>query len=152
MIDPQLADWLRAEGFDGLLSRGDNKATPLMRAAQKGDVEMAKKLLAAGGDVSGLNADGNNAIWLACFGQSVEVLDLLLDAGLSIDHVNDNGATALMFAASSGRTAVVEDLLKRGADISAETADGFSALDMANTIEILTLLRAARKQQKAKSA
>jgi len=152
MIDPQLADWLRAEKFNDLFARDDNKSTPLMRAAQKGDVEMAKKILAAGGDLSGLNADGNNAIWLACYGQNVEMLDLLIDAGLDIGHVNDNGSTALMFAASSGRTAVVEHLLKRGADISVETLDGFSALDMASNLEILNLLRAARKQQKATSA
>ncbi len=150
-VSETLQAWLRAENFAGLLSRGENKATPLMRAAQKGDVEMARQILAAGSEISALNADGNNALWLACFGGNIEMLDLLIDAGLDMNHANDSGATALMFAASSGRTAVVERLLQRGAETSAETLDGFSALDMANNLEILNLLRAARKQKKAPS-
>jgi ankyrin repeat protein len=51
MTDQALEDWLRAENFSGLFARGDNNATPLMRAAQKGDATMAKKILAAGGDI-----------------------------------------------------------------------------------------------------
>ncbi|MBB4198792.1 hypothetical protein CCR94_08955 [Rhodoblastus sphagnicola] len=144
MTDQALEDWLRAEKFDSLSARDGNKATPLMRAAQEGDVEMARKILAAGADIAALNADGNNALWLACFGENLALLDLLIDAGVDIDHVNQNGATALMFAASSSRTAIVERLLKRGADLSAETPDGFSALDMAGNAAILNMLRAAR--------
>lgn len=149
MTDQALEHWLRAENFVNLFSRGDNQSTPLMRAAQTGDVGMAKRILAADGDIAGLNADGNNALWLACFGQNLDMLDLLIDAGVDIDHANHNGATALMFAASSSRTAVVAHLLKRGADISAETPDGLSALDMAGNLEILNLLRAARKHNAA---
>ena len=149
MTDQALEHWLRAENFVSLFSRDGNQSTPLMRAAQKGDVNMARKIMAAGGDIAGLNADGNNALWLACFGQNLDMLDLMIDAGVDIDHCNANGATALMFAASSSRTAVVAHLLKRGADISAETTDGFSALDMAGNLEILNLLRAARKRDAA---
>ncbi len=145
MNDPDLEAWLRAESFDGLFARGYNQSTPLMRAAQKGDVGMAKLIVAAGGDLSGVNADGNNALWLACFAANVDMLDLLIDAGVDMNHANDNGATALMFAASSGRTQIVRRLLERGAETSTETLDGFSALDMANNVEILNMLRAARK-------
>lgn len=150
MTDQTLDDFLRAEGFENLFARGENQSTPLMRAAQKGDAGMAQKILLAGGDTSTLNADGNNALWLACFGQNLDLLDLLIDAGVDMNNANDNGATALMFAASSSRTAVVRRLLARGADISAETLDGFSALDMAGNAEILALLRAARSAQRAR--
>jgi thiosulfate/3-mercaptopyruvate sulfurtransferase len=149
MTDRTLDDWLRAENFAGPFARDGNGATPLMRAAQKGEVEMARKILAAGADVAALNADGNSALWLACFGENLALLDLLLEAGADIDHCNDNGATALMFAASSSRTAMVAHLLQRGADTSAETPDGFSALDLAGNLEILNLLRAARTRRAA---
>jgi hypothetical protein len=61
--------------------------------------------------------------------------------GIDIDNRNDNGATALMYAASSGKAAVVERLLSNGADATPETLDGFSALDLAQTMECVTLLR-----------
>jgi len=141
-----LEDWLRAENFANLSGRDANQSTPLMRAAQKGDLNMAKEILAAGADIAALNADGNNAFWLACFGENLALLDLLIEAGADVNHANSNGATALMFAASSSRTAVVAHLLKRGADLAAETPDGFSALDMAGGAEILHMLRAARQK------
>jgi len=140
-----LDDWLRAENFANPSARDANQSTPLMRAAQKGDFTMAKEILAAGADIAALNADGNNAVWLACFGENLALIDLLVEAGADVNHANCNGATALMFAASSSRTAVVAHLLERGADLSAETPDGFSALDMAGNAEILHMLRAARQ-------
>ena len=96
-----------------------------------------------------LNADGNNALWLACVEKHLAMIDLLLDAGIDIDNCNDNGATALMYVSSSGRTDVVAHLLARGADIKPETLDGFSALDMAANIDCLNLLRSAQKKAQA---
>ena len=64
---PDLKAWLRAEGFgEDLEAVVANATTPLMRAALKGDVEMAKALLAAGANIAARNGDGNNALWLAC--------------------------------------------------------------------------------------
>jgi thiosulfate/3-mercaptopyruvate sulfurtransferase len=148
---PDLKVWLRAEGFgDDLEAVVAHATTPLMRAALKGDVAIAKAILAAGGNISARNGDGNNALWLACVEKNLALLDLLIEAGIDIDNRNDNGATALMFAASSGRTEVVALLLARGADIHAETPDGFSAMDMAANIDCLNFLRAAHKKSPAR--
>ena len=117
-----------------------------MRAALKGELDMARQILGAGGRIEALNADGNNALWLACVEKHLAMIDLLIEAGIDIDNRNDNGATALMYAASSGRTDVVAHLLARGADISPETLDGFSAMDMAGNVDCLGLLRAAHKK------
>jgi thiosulfate/3-mercaptopyruvate sulfurtransferase len=73
------------------------------------------------------------------------MIDTLVAAGIDIDNRNDNGATPLMYAASSGKAAVVERLLAKGADVTPETLDDFSALDLAQTIECLTLLRPRRR-------
>ena len=147
---PDLKGWLRAEGFgEDLEAVVANATTPLMHAALKGDFATAKALLAAGANIAARNGDGNNALWLACVEQNVDMLDLLIDAGIDIDNRNENGATALMFAASSGRTEVVAMLLARGADIHAETPDGFSAMDMAANLDCLNLLRAAHKKSPA---
>jgi thiosulfate/3-mercaptopyruvate sulfurtransferase len=146
-----LKTWLRTEGFGegfgaDLNVTLANATTPLMRAALKGELEIAKQILATGGKIAARNADGNNALWLACVEGHLALLELLIKAGIDIDNRNDNGATALMYAASSGRTEVVALLLARGADIHAGTLDGFSALDMAANIDCLNLLRAAHKK------
>ena len=152
--DPALVEWLRQEGFSGddINSRTGNEMTPLMRAALKGDCAMARKILAASGELAARNADGNNALWLACVERHLDMIDLLIGAGIDMDNPNDNGATALMYAASSGRTEVVAHLLARGADIAPETLDGFSAMDMAANLDCLNLLRAAHRQARADRA
>jgi thiosulfate/3-mercaptopyruvate sulfurtransferase len=147
-MTPDLHDWLAAEGFstEDINATVANQTTPLMRASFKGEFDIARKILAAGGKVELLNADGNNALWLACVEKHLALIDLLLDAGIDIDNRNDNGATALMYVSSSGRTDVVAHLLARGADIRPETLDGFSALDMAANVDCLNLLRSAQKK------
>jgi thiosulfate/3-mercaptopyruvate sulfurtransferase len=152
--DPALVAWLRREGFSGddINARVANEMTPLMRAALKGDSGMARKILAASGELAARNGDGNNALWLACVERHLDMIDLLIGAGIDLDNLNDNGATALMYAASSGRTEVVAHLLARGADIALETLDGFSAMDMAANIDCLNLLRAAHKKARAERA
>jgi rhodanese-related sulfurtransferase len=146
-ISPELAAWLAIQGFPA----GDvdatiaNRTTPLMKAAHLGNVTVIRELLAAGAAIAARNADGNNALWLACVGHHLDAIDALVEAGIDIDNHNDNGATALMYASSSGKAEVVAHLLAKGADISTETLDGFTALDMAASLECLTLLRRAAK-------
>lgn len=142
----ELQQWLAAQHFPPADSNAviANATTPLMKASHHGDDRIVRLLIAAGAEVNARNADGNNALWLACVGNHLDMIDTLIEAGIDIDNRNDNGATALMYAASSGKAAVVERLLARGADVTPETLDGFSALDLAQTIECLRLLRPRR--------
>jgi len=143
----ELQQWLAAQQFPSTDINAviANATTPLMKASHQGDGRIARLLIAAGAHVNARNADGNNALWLACVGGHLEMIDTLVEAGIDIDNRNDNGATPLMYAASSGKAAVVERLLARGADVIPETLDGFSALDLAQTIECLKLLRPRRR-------
>ena len=144
--DAALTQWLIAQHFPpaGVNAVIANATTPLMKAAHHGDGKIIRLLIAAGAQVNARNADGNNALWLACVGGHLDMIDALVEAGIDIDNRNDNGATALMYAASSGKAAVVERLLAKGADVTPETLDGFSALDLAQTVECLELLRPKR--------
>jgi rhodanese-related sulfurtransferase len=117
--------------------------TALMDAAWHGDAERVEALLAQGMDVRATNADGNNALWLACVANDVALVTRLARAGAPIDHQNLTGATCLMYAASSGKPQVVQCLLALGADPDLLTQDDYSALDMAATVECLRLLRGA---------
>jgi len=147
--DAALRDWLATQRFP----TGDinaviaNATTPLMKASHGGDCDIVRLLITAGAEVNARNADGNNALWLACVGGHLDIIDMLIAAAIDIDNRNDNGATVLMYAASSGKAAIVERLLAKGADVTVETPDGFSALDLASTVECLTLLRPGRSRR-----
>lgn len=147
-LGPQLVEWLQQHGYPGddPDAVGEHGMTPLMRASELGDAETVFELLQAGAALDATNADGNNALWLACVGESLDTMDVLIRAGIALDHQNDNGATCLMYAASTGKHAVVEQLLNAGADPRFKTLDDFTALDMAATIDCLRMLRSVEKE------
>jgi rhodanese-related sulfurtransferase len=148
VLDPTLQQWLAEHGFGagGLEGVIWNNTTPLMKASHLGDTHIVRQLIAAGAKLDMRNADGSNALWLACVGSHLDIIDILVDAGVDIDNRNDNGATCLMYAASSGKPEVIARLLARGADTRFETLDGFSALDLCSTLDCLTLLRQATRE------
>lgn len=154
MLEATLRQWLTEHGFapndiNGVIA---NSTTPLMKASHRGEGAVVRQLIAAGAQLDTRNADGNNALWLACVGNHLDIIDILADAGVDIDNRNDNGATCLMYAASSGKPEVIGRLLARGADTGFETLDGFSALDLCSTQECLMLLRRATKARKSPAA
>jgi rhodanese-related sulfurtransferase len=141
-LEAALQSWLAEQGFppndiNAIVASG---TTPLMKA-NRGEDAIVRILIAAGASLDARNADGNNALWLACVGAHLDVIDILVDAGIDLNNRNDNGATPLMYGASSGKADVVARLLAKGADPSPETLDGFTALDLASTVECLGLLR-----------
>lgn len=144
-IGPELSRWLMDQGFPPgeVNATIGNGTTPLMKASHMGETSVMRALIAAGAVLAARNADGNNALWLACVGDRLDAMDVLIETGIDIDNANDNGATALMYAASAGKAAVVERLLAAGADVTPESLDGFTALDMASTEDCLALLRRA---------
>ena len=148
VLSPQLAQWLQQHSYpcNDLEAVAEHGMTPLMRASKAGGSDIVFELLQAGACLDTNNADGNNALWLACVGANPETLDVLIRAGIDMDHQNDNGATCLMYAASTGKHAVVEKLLAAGANPQLKTLDDYSALDMAATIECLRLLRSVEKK------
>lgn len=149
-----LQEWLREQGFtpDDINTTIANSTTPLMKASHQGRCDIIRMIIAVGADINRRNADGNNALWLACVGNHLDAADLLIEAGIDVDNCNDNGATPLMYAASAGKSGVLERLLARGAATTPETLDGFTALDLASTVECLTILRRAVKLAGPKQA
>jgi rhodanese-related sulfurtransferase len=150
-LSERLKAFLREHGFDGaeVNTPDKSRATPLMVSARLAPPELVSELLEAGADLHAMNADGNQALWLACVGEATDNIRLLIEAGIDIQHVNFTGATPLMFAASSGRASAVAALLALGADPLFETDLGLSAMDMASTKECLDLMRAAARKKKA---
>jgi ankyrin repeat protein len=139
--ETNLAAWLKAQGFGENLEASFHGVTPLIKASQMGLSEVVEELLAAGAQLTSVDAYGNDALWAACFSGDLPTLDVLIRAGIALDRQNPSGNTSLIHAASAGKTAVVECLLQAGADPHIENQDGYSALELAANLPVLKLLR-----------
>lgn len=97
--------------------------TPLVLLAERcdlADAEIqtanAEQLIAAGADLTGVDANGQNALMLAADGCPAGVVRALLSAGISPHARTAKGTTALRNAISDGRADLVEMLLDAGVD------------------------------------
>ena len=145
-MTPQLASFLSEHGFaaDNVNTpHADGRFTPLMRAAKLGRLDIVEELIGFGVDLQALNADGCNALWLACYNGSHEIIERLIAAGIDINVQNGNGATCLMYVSSNSKPDLVKLLLEKGANAKLKNFDDFSALDLAASVDCLKLLRKA---------
>lgn len=145
-MTPTLAAFLAEHAFppdDLSAPQADGRFTPLMRAAKEGRLKIVEELLALGVDITVTNADGCNALWLACYNGSHAIIETLIAAGIDIDLQNGNGASALMYVSSNSKPDLVELLLEKGANAKLKNFDDFSALDLAASAVCLKLLRKA---------
>jgi ankyrin repeat protein len=97
----------------------------LYDAAQRGDVEKVRMLLARGANFNVIDKiSGQTPLTIAAYFGHIETVKLLLDHGVPVDQQNNDGATALVFAASTEFAAsnadseLVRLLLARGADVN----------------------------------
>ena len=111
--------------------------TPLMMAAIKGQVDLARALIARGADV---NRQGWTPLHYAVStpsedGSDVKMLALLLDKHAYIDAASPNGTTPRMLAAQYGTRSAVQELIKQGADAKLKNQQGLTATDFAQRAE-----------------
>lgn len=90
--------------------------TPLMDAAEEGDINTVKALLDKGEDVNKSGPD-YTALMVASARGKTDVVKLLIDRGADVNMVVSTGMCALAFAAENGHTGIVEILVEKGADI-----------------------------------
>jgi len=110
----------------------EDGATPFLRAAQSGDTELMKLLLAHGADPKIASAHNDTALAVASGigwvegvtfewspAQSLEAVKMCLDFGIDPNVADDQGRTALHGAAHKGRTDVIQVLVDHGANLEA---------------------------------
>ena len=90
-----------------------HRATPLMRAALKGHLDIVTLLLSRGADVSVEDHHQDTALSIAIAKRHIEVGVQIIAAGADKDHKNKYGWTPLMLAAGNGDKRTVETLITR---------------------------------------
>jgi ankyrin repeat protein len=117
-------------------------ATPFMRAARSGDVEVMKLLLDHGADPKLANKDGVTALSVAAgLGytdsnrgtepQALEAVKLCVSLGLDVNAPTDKGETPLHGASRRGANTIIQYLVDNGAKINAGNKQGITPLDLA---------------------
>src|SRR3984957_90659 len=117
-------------------------ATPFMRAARSGDVEVMRLLLDHGADPKLASKDGVTALTIAAgLGytdanrgtepQALEAVKLCVSLGLDVNAATDKGETALHGAARRGANTIIQYLVDNGGKIGAANKQGLTPFDLA---------------------
>ena len=108
--------------------------TPLILAAQKGNLVLVKALLQRGASASSTTVNGTTAVLQAAHFGHLQIIRVLLQAGGSrlIELANYNHTTPLMRAAQEGHTRVVRYLLSKGALVNRRNRVHMTALMLAS--------------------
>jgi ankyrin repeat protein len=116
-------------------------ATPLIRAANNGDLEVVTLLLEHGADATLQMADRQTAIHAVLAGraaepQAIELIRVLKEAGADVNAIalvnhgeEVRGGTALHLAVRKRFKTVIKELAAAGIDMNAKDQDGLTALD-----------------------
>lgn len=104
------------------------RLTPLMMAAQYGNVESMRMLIERGASVHDRNSLNQDALYFAAARGEVGFIRLLLKHGAVINPAGENAETPLHLVAKRGDSASVRVLLRHGADVTAIDAGGRTPL------------------------
>ena len=133
---------IRSLPVGALSVHDESDRTPLMCAAEHGQIAAIHKLLASQAPVDVTDQSGRTALMRAAASGAVGAVKVLLGyevyadthdemQWVGIDKRDDNGDTSLMLAIRAGHHHVVEALVKRGANIHIANTQGQQALGLA---------------------
>jgi ankyrin repeat protein len=109
----------------------DEQVQTLFSAAQQGDIDKIKALLAEGIDVNKANPAGVTTLHVAASAGRREVCAFLIDNGADINAQAMRDLTPLHWATMTRREKIVDLLIVKGADVNAKDEKGETALDLA---------------------
>lgn len=122
----------------------NDHATPLIIAAQSGNIDLCRLLLQHGADIQATSTRGATALFAAAQSGRANVCALLIQRGLACDAPMSNGATPLIIAAYKGHADTVRVLLDAGAnpmheDVTHNTAMSYA--EQAGHIAVVEMIQ-----------
>ncbi|MDA7676665.1 ankyrin repeat domain-containing protein [bacterium] len=105
--------------------------TSLYEAAEEGQIEEVKKLLAAGADVNAKTKFKETPLHFAAENGQKEVAELLIDKGANVNAHAKWERTPLHSTAKTGQKSIIELLITAGANVNAEDFENKTPLDEA---------------------
>lgn len=134
-----------AEAEPGVIdARNIDKYTALLTAAEEGQAESVRALLALGAGVNCGDRNRETALYKAAKAGRAEAADVLIRVGKAdVNKLSAFGSTPLHEAAVRGHTHIVELLLRHGASHSLKDHEGVTPLEAAaaeNKHEVVKLL------------
>mmetsp|Transcript_44953 Transcript_44953/g.113061 ORF Transcript_44953/g.113061 Transcript_44953/m.113061 type:complete len:781 (-) Transcript_44953:446-2788(-) len=117
---------------DNVHTRGAGGTTSLMSAANVGDVEHCRNLIAQGADVNASDDYGWTPLRYAVRKRDFATTSLLIEMDADVNKASKSGRTPLMSAVANRAPDIVQLLVDNGADPKAKNGDGISAIDIAS--------------------
>ncbi|KAL9113167.1 MAG: hypothetical protein Q9227_002779 [Pyrenula ochraceoflavens] len=114
-----------------LEAQATKQATPLMLAAEAGNVKAVKILIDAGANINAVDGMGRTPLHYAARCNRPAVVELLIQAGLPVDILCAAGDTPLHVAAMSGQKETAMSLIEKGCPVNAVNVVGATALHVA---------------------
>uniref|UniRef100_A0A8D1ZD21 Kinase D interacting substrate 220 n=2 Tax=Sus scrofa TaxID=9823 RepID=A0A8D1ZD21_PIG len=111
--------------------RNECGQTPLMIAAEQGNLEIVKELIKNGANCNLEDLDNWTALISASKEGHLPIVEELLKCGAALEHRDMYGTTPLVWAARKGHLECVKHLLAMGADVDQEGANSMTALIVA---------------------
>ena len=115
-----------------IVSRDNERNTPLMHAARLGNTEVLKYLLAQGADPLLQNKFGQGLLHFAALSNNAVTIEAVLSQNFDINaRCTDLGLTPLLFCLINGKLEAANYLLAMGADENLKSKDGLTVLSAA---------------------
>jgi ankyrin repeat protein len=105
---------------DTPIDYGENRLSPLMKAAWEGELEIASYLIEKGANVNFSNQDKETPLHQAIGREQVDLVRLLIEKGAKVNVADVRSFTPLHKAAAAGNVEIMKLLVGAKADMNAE--------------------------------
>ncbi|KAF3911404.1 Ankyrin-1 [Dactylellina cionopaga] len=114
---PSILRILLSQGASTSSRESKNGFSPLHKAAERGNIDIIKDLLAHCADIEALTDAGSTPLLVAVKFGHKEVIELLISRGADMDCCNHTGQTAAHIAADKGHKEILKLLYEKGSCI-----------------------------------